>query len=321
MPVSSSIPLTPGVRAFAPKIHTPSIDISPAIVDLPNSHFMKRYHSLSALAAAVLAPSALAFPITWTGTAAVTSVTATAFPGVTVGDPVAVEFSYDSGCEAHGLSFLPIGGAFKYKTEFTGDVDLKMSVTIGGQVWRALLPVSAPNGVTAILSDAWDGGGSPDKFAVTVSSAEVGDSIPSFPDFPYQGINTARQIEVTMNDTVGPCLFMTGTTLPNGKTPVGEITTASGAIRAGNQFILFTLAPASIRVSEPPIPLTFQRTGGGISLRWPGVEGASYRLEECDELDQWVPVSVHPGQGVEIVVSLTPFAQHPKRRFYRVVQL
>jgi hypothetical protein len=278
---------------------------------------------ISPILVAVLAlpSSLLAHPIKWTATGTVNFLNNTAaYPGVAVGDPVEVAFSYDSEAYIHGLSALQMApGVSHFKAEFADAVDLKMAVKIGAQTWEAVLPFSPRGGDSAMHSLSWDGGGSPDTFTLTLSSSDSA----TFPAFPYAGVNTPRRMDVILNDTVAPCDLLDGQSLPRGTTDVSQISAATGSVSAGFDSIRFALNLASIKVveEEPKIPITIQRTLTGLELKWYGEPGAVYQLLESGNLTDWEYVSDHEGLDEEISVTVEPFELHPDRRFYKVIEL
>lgn len=276
---------------------------------------MKR--PLCAIAFAVAAISTgSALPIKWTATAAVTSASAK-YAGVAVGDPVAIEFSYDSGATFGPITGLTGPSSSYYLSEFYQAVGLKIKVTIGQQQWESQLPTAAL-GARALLIDSWDGANAPDAFTVT-TTASMG---ATFSSFPYQGTFAARSLQIVLTDSVVPCNLIVGPNLPGGQTPLSEITAATGKISAGVDIINFAINLASITVSEeqPSFPLAIERTETGVRLKWQSELGLLYRLEESDDLGQWTEIDTYPGTDAEIVVPLTPFAAHPARRYYRVVR-
>lgn len=273
------------------------------------------------VAALVLPPSLLAHPIKWTATGTVNFLNSTtAYPGVAVGDPVEVAFSYDSEAHVNGLSALQMApGVYHFKAEFSDAVDLKMSVKIGAQTWEAALPFSARGGDYAMHSLSWDGGGSPDTFTLVLSSSDSA----TFPTFPYAGANTPRRMDLVLHDKVSPCDLLDGQSLPGGATDVSQISETSGSISAGLDVIRFALNLPSIKVieEEPKIPITIQRTLTGLELKWHGKPGVVYQLLESDDLTDWEFVSDHEGLDEEISVTVEPFELHPERRFYKVIEL
>ena len=273
------------------------------------------------LAVVALPSSLLAHPIKWTATGTVNFLNNTAaYPGVAVGDPVEVAFSYDSEAYIHGLSALQMApGVSHFKAEFADAIDLKMEVKIGQQTWQVALPFSTRGGTAALHSLSWDGGGSPDTFSVTLTSSDNA----TFPAFPYAGGNTSRGMGLVFNDTESPCDLLDGQSLPGGGTDVSQISDASGSITAGLDAIRFGLDLASITVveEEPKIPITIQRTLTGLELKWFGEPGAVYQLLESGNLTDWEFVSDHEGLDEEISVTVEPFELHPERRFYKVIQL
>ncbi len=275
----------------------------------------------SILAACSLLPALLvAHPIKWTATGTVTEVTAAGYPEVAASDPVEVAFSYDSDAHVNGLSALPFGnGIFNYKAEFSDDLDLKMSVKIGGQTWEGMLPFSPRGGIHALHSLSWDGGGSPDTLTLKLDLTDGA----TFPGFPYTGTNAPRNIELVLTDTLQPCAFLNQQSLPGGSTQVSQITAATGLVSAGTDRIRFALDLASIEVveEEPKIPITLTKTITGIELKWFGEPGVFYQLFESDDMSEWEDMTIHEGLDSDIVVPLEPFELHPKRRFYKVIEL
>jgi hypothetical protein len=194
-----------------------------------------------------------------------------------------------------------------------------MEVTIGSQVWRGRVPASPPGGTLALVTEAWDSTGlSPEKFTILAASEDAG----VFEPFPYTGGTPERGIQVVLTDATQPYGLLTPFELPEADTPVSEITAGSGYVAAGADRIEFTILPASVQVVgiEPPFALKLTTTPTGIELRWPSVVGTTYRLEEGDTLADWEPYNTYPGTGGEIVVTMEPFADHPRQRFYRVVK-
>jgi hypothetical protein len=261
------------------------------------------------LAAAVLPASLAAHPIKWTATGKVTSATAAAFPGVAVDDAVEVAFSYDSEAIINGLAMVPIGSRYQFKTEFAGDIDLKMSVKIGESMWEAALPYSELHDTYALHSLSWDGGGSPDTLTVLLTSTDNA----TFPSFPYGGLNAARRMELILSDKVTPCDLLIGHSLPDGGTDVSQISEASGSIAAGSDTLRFSLDLASIEVieEEPKIPLSFERTLTGFELKWFGEPGAVYTLFKSEDMADWEHVSDHEGLDEHITVPVGPFESLP----------
>ena len=270
--------------------------------------------SIGALAA--LSVPAFAAEIRWSATGSVSNVT-TGF-AASVGDPVSVKFSYDSGATAAVRSQFAFGASSYALTEFCNAISLSMEITIGQRIWSGKVPTSPPSGTLALLTDAWSGNGSPDKFTVLASSADAG----VFAPFPYTGSNQDRSIQIILADATVPTGFLAPMVLPKADTQVSEITAASGFISAGEDRIDFTLLPASVKVAsdEPAFALTLNRTVTGIELRWPTVNGMSYRLEEGDTLADWQTYATYVGTGEEIVIDLNPYIEHPLRRFYRVMK-
>jgi hypothetical protein len=264
---------------------------------------------------AALSFPALAAEIRWAAQGTVTS--GAAGFSAAAGDPVSVKFSYDTGVTRNIRSYLPIGESLFSRTEFYGAVALKTEVTIGVSKWTGTLADSPIEGVFALYSEAWDGAGTPDTFTVLVSSLDPA----VFDLFPYTGAGTGREIKFVFQDTTAPTGFLAATFLPTDNNPASQITVASGSVTAGNDRIQFTIDPATVTIEsdEPKFPLSIQRTLTGIELRWPTVEGTTYRLEESDTPDNWQPYGSYPGSGADIVVTLNPFGDHPRRRFYRVV--
>ncbi|MCX6875598.1 MAG: hypothetical protein NTW21_17590 [Verrucomicrobia bacterium] len=276
--------------------------------------------SIIRIAFASLALPAFASEIRWSVQGTVSSVGA-GF-AATVGDPVLVRFSYDSGATtANMLDGLwdRFGSLIYARTEFYGAISLAMEVRIGTNIWSGRVSTSPINGTFALLTVAYEGSGSPDTFTVLASSADSG----TFDPFPYTGSATSRNIQVILKDDTVPTGFLTPALLPAANTLVSEITSGTGSVSAGTTRISFTLNPASVTVAriEPDFQLKLTRTLTGIELRWPSVTGSSYRLEESDALAAWEPLGTsYPGTGGEIVVVLDPFNDHPQRRFYRVVK-
>ncbi len=56
-----------------------------------------------------------------------------------------------------------------------------------------------------MVSSCWDGGGSPDRFTVTLDSARGG----TFPDFPYTGSETSRALVIEFRDDQVPAGLFT----------------------------------------------------------------------------------------------------------------
>jgi hypothetical protein len=260
--------------------------------------------------------------IRWTASGTVTTVSAGFGAFASVGNPVLVKFSYQTGASLDTSSFLTNGEWSYAKTEFYGNIGLTMEVTIGSSTWKGQIPTCAMGGTLALLTDAWDGpnpADTADVFTALASSADSG----TFSPFPYTGSNTARGIQVVLRDNTPPAEFIPIATLPDETSNVGSITAGSGFVSAGVERVNFTLNPASVAVTKdaPPIPLKISHTLTGIELRWPSETGVTYRLEEGDSLTTagWTAYDTYTGSGSEIVVSLNPFNNHPTRRFYRVV--
>lgn len=210
--------------------------------------------------------------ITWTATGTVSSVSGSGFTAG-IGSQVSVKASYQTGLAVSTIQYIPIGGSIFKKTEFTGNIGLKIEVTIGTSTWSGEVPSSPAGGTTPLLTDAWDGNGPSDIFTITASSLDSG----TFSPFPYTGSATARSIAITLADNTTPGQFIQAGELPMDWSEPLQLTQATGVIQAGTDRINFTLAPNSVKVSSdaPRIPLTSNRTPNGLELRWTGVGGVA----------------------------------------------
>jgi uncharacterized repeat protein (TIGR02543 family) len=212
--------------------------------------------SIGALAA--LSMPIYAAEIRWSAEGTVNNAT-TGF-AASVGDPVTVKFSYDSAATAVVRSQFSFGASSYALTEFCNAISLSVEVTIGQSVWSGKVPTSAPSGTLALLTDAWSGSGSPDKFTVLASSSDAG----VFAPFPYTGSSQDRSIQIVLTDATAPTGFLTPMVLPKADTLVSEITAASGFISAGEDRIDFTLLPASIGVVGDAPTVTVLASNHGV---------------------------------------------------------
>jgi hypothetical protein len=274
-------------------------------------------HSILALLLLSSALTASAKEILWSANATVSAVSGTGF-NVTDGDPVSVRFSYQSDVLVNVIDAFVFPPSTTYaKTEFYGNIGLTVEVTIGGNTWRGALASAPDKGTNALLTEAWDGGGPSDSFTVLAASSAGG----VFAPFPYTGSESSRSLRIVLQDTTSPPDFIPVATLPTETAAIQKITAASGTIAAGTDQVNFTIDLSTLTVSaeKPTLPLTITTTQTGIELSWPSTDGVTYRLDEGDALTDWQPLGTFPGTGSTIVVPLSPFADHPNRRFYRVV--
>ena len=253
--------------------------------------------------------------IVWTASGTVNGVTGTGL-SATSGDAVAVKFSYQSNLLANVTDFLWFGSSSYGRTEFYGDVGLRVEVRIGQNTWRASIASRPTKGTNALLTEAWDGNGPSDAFTVLASESDGG----VFDPFPYTGSTSDRKLKIVLLDGTTPAEFIQIATLPAGTAGIQHLNAGNGLVSAGTAQISFTINPASVAVrsESPRVPLTLAIADPGIELRWPSKVGVSYRLEDSGVLGDWQPLGTFQGTGSDIVVSLNPFTDHPQQRFYRV---
>ena len=264
---------------------------------------------------AALSVSAGSAEIRWPASGSVSGQTGVGFPGsITVGSPVEITMVYDSTTAMSPRSFLNFGSAFFGEAWFYGAAELAITVRIGETLWRGEMPM-VPAGQNVMVSSCWDGGGSPDRFTVTLDSARGG----TFPDFPYTGLETSRALVIEFRDDQSPAGLFTIHQLPDTLSCLPEMTSASGAVRAGADAILFTLDVSTVKVAQPQVQLSIATENGGIRLTWNTEEGKSYRLDSTANLKCWFEEGKHVGNGNPVHQLLFPFLTNP-RRFYRVVE-
>lgn len=253
--------------------------------------------------------------IRWTGSGTVSGVGGAGFAGLaTVGDPVDFEMVYDTGMEVSRRSLLQIGDAFAGVAWFHGPANLSIRITIGGSVWEGEMP-EVPASTNVMESQCWDFGGNPDWFKTTLDSSRGG----TYPVFPYSGEGTTRSLEIQFRDDTSPANLFVIHQLPDGLSCLPQMTTASGAVRAGSDAVTFTLNPATVRVAQPQVPLSIARVEGGIELAWDTEDGKNYRLESTPDLKCWFEEGRFVGDGNPIIDFSNPFGRDPTR-FFRVVE-
>lgn len=271
----------------------------------------------------VLSALTQAAEIRWTAEGTVDSVTGTGFPtgGVEPGSAVFLEMSYDSGATVDDRNFIayPLGTWFG-EARFIEQIGLRISVRIGQQVWTGLLPATGTS-LDVIVTSCWDigqgtTGHSPDKMTVILNEGSGG----TFPSFPYSGGQTDKQLRIDISDSTTPAQLFDIHTLPGTTTDTSHVTSATGSISVGSDLIAFTLAPPTVRVSGPPVPSVITQTVPGVEVSWESELGQKYRIDESDDLSVWHKLSSHTGTGATLTVPLTPFGDHPARRFYQVVE-
>jgi len=246
----------------------------------------------------------------------VTSVTGSDFAGsgVAATDLVEFEMTNDSNAQVKTLSFLPILGALSGRAQFIGAIDLAVTIRIGGQEWTGELPATGTY-LNVLSSNCWDFGGNPDIFQVDLDTAGGG----TFPSFPVDNAELAKEISLDFRDSTSPAELFEVHILPDNLSQVCEMTTASGAVKAGSSTISFTLDPASVRITLPPVPASLAKVEGGIQLSWDTEIGKTYRLEGTSDLKTWGIEGIYSGTGEPRQPVLNPFDTY-SRRFYRVVE-
>ncbi len=258
---------------------------------------------------------ASASEIRWTGSGTVSGMSGSGFDGLaTAGDPVQIELVYDSGCLVDGRSLLPIGGSLAGRAWFHGAADLSITITVGENSWVGEMP-TVGEGTNVMESLCWDPSGTTDWFKVTLDAARGG----TFPGFPYGGSETARSLEIEFRDDVSPTGLFSVHQLPNSLSCLPELTSASGAVRAGADSISFTLDLSTVKVAQPGVPLSIARISEGIELIWETENGKNYRLESTPDLKCWIWEGDFLGDGNPISEVFNPFGFDSKR-FYRVVE-
>lgn|GEM_PF-3853393 len=265
--------------------------------------------------------------VRWTAVGTVASVSGSGFSatGASPGAAVSVEMSYDSGATLDEQSFLIFpgagdggGDAYAGRAHFYGAVGLRIAIRVGELVWEGRLPEVARNQLTPTIETvSWDLGGAPDTMSVDLREAEGA----SFPEFSFGGAPGERRLEIELTDSVTPCELLYIHVLPPTTTDTSQVTAASGAVRAGGESITFTLDPATVRVSGPPVPASISARKSGVDLSWPSEDGKTYRIEDSGDFRVWRKVGESElGSGEVMVVPLSPFGEHPERRFYRVFE-
>ena len=275
---------------------------------------MKR--SCSTLVFSLFALVAGAAEVKWTATGTVGSVSGTGFAGtgVTAGDAVELEMTYDSNAEVKALSFLPILGAINGRAQFIGDIDLSVRVLINGQEWSGELPTTVGS-LNVLSSNCWDFAGNPDVFSVDLDTEAGG----TFPSFPVNEEGLSKEIRLEFADRTSPAELFEVHVLPDNLSQVCEMTSATGSVSAGTSTIAFTLDPETVRITLPPVPASISKVEGGIQMTWDSEVGKSYRLEGTSDLKVWSIEGVYGGTGLPLQPILNPFGTYDKR-FYRVVE-
>jgi len=191
--------------------------------------------------------------IRWTASGSVSGLSGSGFAGLaSVGDPLEITMVYDSAATVAPRSFFNIGAAFYGEAWFHGAAELAITVKIGEKLWRGEMP-TVPAGQAVMVTQCWEGGGSPDRFQVTLDTARGGD----FPDFPYGGVESSRTLEVEFRDDQSPAALFSIHQLPDTLSCLPEMTSATGAVRAGGDAISFTLDVTTVKVSQPQVPVRF----------------------------------------------------------------
>lgn len=259
----------------------------------------------------LLAFPAAAIETRWTAAGTVTSVTGTGLTA-TVGAPVNVKFSYDSGATLHAPVNLP--GLSNYT--YYGAVNLQMEVAIGESKWSVSLPATPPEAPAEVIY-AEGRNNATDILRVTGGTSNSA----SFPSFPYTGSATSRSVVVELRDNHAPSLLLKPQAFPNQNTcNPSTLSSATGEIKAGTDSIKFNINLTSVTVETgTQFKVTIERTATGVRLRWPTETGVFYTLNESENSKDWDLRSSYDGDGQERVVEIPDaFTEHPRRCFYRV---
>ncbi len=256
----------------------------------------------------LLAIPASAIETRWTATGTVTNVIGSGLTA-TVGTPVSLKFSYDSGASV----YRPTSSAAGTVTTYYGPVKLSMEAVIGENKWSSTLLDGPLADVIYVEASA---GGVQDFMRVTTNL----DNGSTFGSFPYTGTATDRSLAVELRDSHSPALFLSPGQFPNDSVKLSSLSTGKGEIKAGTALIRFSINLASLTVETgTPFKVTVENTATGIRLRWPTETGVFYILNESENCKDWDLHSTYNGDGQERVVEITdPFTDHPLRCFYQV---
>ncbi|WP_367873218.1 hypothetical protein [Luteolibacter sp. Populi] len=261
--------------------------------------------------------SASALETRWAATGTVTSVTGAGLTA-TVGAPVSVEFSYDSGATL----YRPSNFSFSTKSYYWGPIQLSMEAVIGESNWKATLPVSSlPEAIPQSPLEAVYAVAQNDSRTDTLRVTTSIENGASFGSFPYTGAASDRSIVVELLDSPNPSLFLIPGQFPDDSVVPSSISSGTGEIKAGTGSIKFSIDPASVTVETgDPFKVAIEKTATGIKLRWPTVEGQLYLLNDSDDCTGWQFIEAFTGTGAEQVHEITDaLTAHPGRRFYQVV--